>query len=102
MVGFRFSDGLDIKARNDLIERFIEHAIEGNGLQFGGGGVAAEWDGVVVLDEPKGTVSKYHREAVEKWLVQEPQILEYYVSSKIDAWYGDFEHVETPWVKKQG
>ena len=36
-AGFRFSDLLTMEARNNLLNRFIEEAIEKNGLQFGGG-----------------------------------------------------------------
>ncbi|MEZ4529311.1 MAG: 50S ribosome-binding protein YggL [Desulfobacterales bacterium] len=100
-IGFRFSDELSRVDRNDLIDRFIEKAIEDNGLQFGGGGGKSEWDGFVALDKPRGSVSDHHRETVEQWFVQDDQILEYYVSPMIDAWYGESDKVENQWEKKQ-
>ncbi len=99
-TGFRFSDELDIRSRNDLIDRFIEKAIEDNGLQFGGGG-ESEWNGFVELDKPRGSTSNHQREAVKQWFIRESQILEYYVTPLIDAWYDDFDCIEKQWVKKQ-
>lgn len=99
-AGFRFSNELDAKTRNDLIDRFIEKAIEDNGLQFGGGGYF-EWNGFVTLNKAKGSTSSIHLEAVKQWFVQEPEISEYYVSPLIDAWYGDFDNIEKQWLKKE-
>ena len=99
-VGFRFSSTLTKNTRNDLLDRFIKEAIEDNGLQFGGGGGETEWDGFVALDKTRGSASENHREAVEQWFIQEPEILEYYISTLIDAWYGDFDTVEENWIKK--
>lgn len=98
-TGFRFSDELDMMTINDLIDRFIENAIENNGLQFGGGG-KFQWNGFVTLDKARGSTLEHHREAVKQWYIQESQILEYYVTSMIDAWHGDFDNVEIQWVKK--
>ncbi len=99
-VGFRFSSELDTETRSDLINRFIEKAIEDNSLQFGGGGGGDEWDGFVALDKPRVSATNSHREAVEQWFIQEPKVLEYCVTPLIDSWYGDFDNVEIEWVKK--
>ena len=37
-AGFRFSNELTRSTRNNLLNRFIEEAIESSGLQYGGGG----------------------------------------------------------------
>lgn len=98
-AGFRFSSELDTKTRNDLIDRFIEKAIEDNGLQFGGGG-DSEWNGFVAHDKPRRSTTNVHRKAVEQWFVKEPEILEYYVTDLIDSWYGGFDKVEKQWINK--
>ena len=100
-VGFRFSSKLDEETRNNLIDCFIEKAIEDNGLQFGGGGGESEWIGFVTTEKPRGSTTTHHQEAVKQWLNQEIKILEYYVTSMIDSWHGDFDNVEKQWVKKQ-
>ena len=65
-AGFRFSNGLDTKTRNNLIDRFIEKAIEDNGLQFGGDGGGSEWNGFVTLAKARGSTSNHLREAVQQ------------------------------------
>ncbi len=98
-AGFRFSKELNTETSNNLIDRFIQEAIEDNGLQFGGGG-GYEWDGFVALDKVRGSTTNLHREAVEQWFIQESEVLEYFITPLIDAWYGDFDNVEIEWVKK--
>ena len=90
-AGFRFSDGRDTKTRNHVVDRFIEEAIEDMGLLFGGGGGESEGNGLVTLDRARGSTSKHHQEAVKQWLMQERDILEYYVTPLIDAWWGDYD-----------
>lgn len=99
-AGFRFSKRLGRHARNELLDRFIEKAVEANGLQFGGGGGDDEWHGFLALNHPRGSTDETHRQAVEKWFIQEPDILAYYVSSMIDAWYGDLENSDCFWTEK--
>src|SRR3989304_3596579 len=96
-IGFRFLDELSTESIDHLIDRFIEQAIENNGLQFGGGGKGSEWDGFVVLDKHRGSATDLHREAVKQWFMQESEILEYHVTQLIDAWYGDFDNVKIEW-----
>lgn len=98
---FVFSNESDTEVIDDLIDRFIEKAVENNGLQFGGGGDENEWDGFVTLDKPRGSAANSHREAVEQWFIQEPEVLEYYVTSLMDAWYGDFDNIKIEWIKKE-
>ncbi len=98
-TGFRFSDELDTITRNELIDRFIEIAIENNELQFGGGG-EFEWNGFIALEKARGSTLDHHREAVKQWYIQESKILEYYITSMIDAWHGDFDNLEIQWLRK--
>lgn len=97
---FRFLSQLDTKARNDLLDRFIEHAIENNGLQFGGGGGGNEWNGSVALGKPRGSTLETHRQAVENWFKQEPEVKEYYLSDMIDIWYGHLADGDRNWIRK--
>ncbi len=99
-VGLRFSGGLDIETRNNLLDRFIEHAIENNGLQFGGGGVGNEWSGFVDIDRLRRSATETHREAVKQWFIQESLVLEYYITPLMDSWHGDFDNIEAEWVIK--
>ena len=100
MAGFRFSCHLTESARNGLLNRFIEDAIEKNGLQFGGGGGGNEWSGFVALNKSRGSTLEKHRQAVAHWFQQETEIKEYYLTDMIDAWYGDLGDVEKSWVRK--
>jgi uncharacterized protein YggL (DUF469 family) len=84
-VRFRLSKDLDEAAFNAFIDAFIEHAIEANGLMFGGGG-HREWEGFVTLDR-RGSAIAEHRQLVQRWLDKQPQLLEYQVGPLIDAWY---------------
>ena len=99
-AGLRFSGGLDIETRNNLLDRFIEHAIENNGLQFGGGGGGNEWSGFVDLDKHRHSATETHREAVKQWFIQEPLVLGYYITPLMDSWHSDFDNIEVEWIIK--
>jgi uncharacterized protein len=100
-AGFRFSNELNVETRNGLIDRFYVKAIEENGLEFGGGGGGNEWTGFTALDQPRGSTTETHRHAVERWFIQEPLVLEYYVALLKDAWHGNFERFELEWIRKE-
>lgn len=99
-AGFRFSDQLTIETRNNLLNHFIEDAIEGNDLQFGGGGDGNEWHGFVTVNRPRGSTLERHRQAVENWFMHEPKVKEYYLTDMIDAWYGELDDVDIIWLRK--
>lgn len=99
-TGFRFSDQLTIKARNNLLDRFIEDAIEKNDLQYGGGGDGNEWNGFVALNKPRGSTLERHQQAVENWFIHESEVEEYYLTDMIDAWYGHLDNVDINWIRK--
>lgn len=99
-AGFRFSDQVAKNARNDLLNRFIEDAIERNGLQFGGGGGGNEWNGFVALNKSRGSTLEKHRQAVEHWFQQEPEIREYYLTDMVDAWNDHLGDVDINWIRK--
>ena len=99
-IGFRFSSKLNIETRDNFIDRFLEKAIERNSLVFAGAGDCFEWNGFVALDKIRGSAINSHREVIDQWLIQESDILEYYVAPLIDAWYGDFDNIKKEWIKK--
>jgi uncharacterized protein YggL (DUF469 family) len=99
-AGFRFSDQLTNSARNNLLNRFIEDAIEKNGLQYGGGGDGNEWNGFVVLNKPRGSTHERHRQEIENWFINEAEVKEYYLTDMFDAWYGQLDDVDITWVRK--
>ena len=99
-AGLRFSGELDIETRNNLLDIFIEKAIEDNGLQFGGGGTGNEWSGFVEVDKTRHSTTDTHREAVRQWFIQEPLVLEYYITPLMDSWHSDFDNIEVEWVIK--
>jgi len=99
-AGFRFSNELTRSTRNNLLNRFIEEAIESSGLQYGGGGDGNEWNGFVALNKSRGSTFEKHRQAIENWFINEAVVKEYYVTDMIDAWYGHLEDVDITWVKK--
>ena len=99
-AGFRFSDQLTIETRNNLLDRFIEAAIEKNGLQYGGGGDGNEWNGFVALNRSRGSTFEKHRLAVENWFIQEAEVNEYYLTDMVDAWYGHLADIDMKWIRK--
>ena len=44
--------------------------------------------GSPALDQPRGSATENHRHAVERWFIQEPLVLAYYVAPLEDAWHG--------------
>ena len=102
-MAFRTPTGLPAEERNHFLDRFIEEAVEANGLAFGGGGGPDEpWEGFVTLWN-RGLATLKHREKVEQWLIREPLVVSYYLGVLIDAWYGHSPD-ETPqdgWIQKE-
>jgi uncharacterized protein YggL (DUF469 family) len=77
-IWFKFFPNLSLEDRNALLDRWIQEAIEENGLQFGGGGLKDEWSGGV--EKPSGEdATEADRVAVQRWLESNPLILEYKV-----------------------
>jgi hypothetical protein len=87
-VRFRISPNLDESSYNKLIDAFIEQAIEANDLMFGGGGRESEWGGFVTLDR-RGSATEEHRQFVQRWLQNQPHVVEHQVGPLVDAWYSD-------------
>jgi hypothetical protein len=81
-VWYKLDSALDVPARNALLDRWLEEAIEPNGLQFGGGGLEDEWEGVVETCSGRD-VSDDDRMLVEQWLRTNPLIIDYRIGPKV-------------------
>ena len=71
----------------DFLWSFLEEAIEGNGLLCGGGGKAPAWSFLVTLAR-RGSPSSAQREAVGRWLAQQPQVVSHSLGEPWDVWHG--------------
>ena len=77
------------RERNDLLDRFIEEAIEKNALSCGGGG-GDTWEFFVTANGKRASVTDAQRQSLEAWLRSTPAIGSYTLSSPLDAWHGKF------------
>jgi hypothetical protein len=92
-LGFRVrfeTPGLSPEQVDALIDRWLDEAIESNGLACGGSCGPVQWDGFVQMDH-RGSATNEHREAVTSWLKSQSTIKNVEVSPLIDAWYGPFD-----------
>src|SRR3954451_4117440 len=87
-VVFSFSPDLPEQGRDDLIDRFLAEAIEGNNLLFGGGGPANCWSGFVVADGARTSATDDHRNAVERWLSSTDGLFDVRIGPLCDAYNG--------------
>jgi len=86
-LSFDIPEGLSIDDRNAVLDEFITDAIEANDLQFGGGGGGSTWSGYAILDRPRGSTTEAQRQAVLKWLEENPKVSNVMVGELVDAWY---------------
>ena len=68
-----------------FLDSFLKEAIEGNGLECGGGG-HLHHDYFVV--KYRGSVSEEQRDAVKKWLEEHSAVKNIVLGELRDAWYG--------------
>lgn len=93
-VRYRIAPGLGTSDWNAVIEAFISEAIEGNDLQFGGGGSADLQHGIA---EPHSTdaATEAQRAAVVAWLGRHPRVVEFEVGPLGDGDFPQPNGVET-------
>jgi uncharacterized protein YggL (DUF469 family) len=84
LIVFRIVAALSPQARNVLIERFVDEAIEKNRCQFGGGGLEETWSGFAEPEELDHPITDTTRAAIDSWLSNESQIANYFVSEPFD------------------
>jgi uncharacterized protein YggL (DUF469 family) len=68
-----------------FLDAFLEEAIEGNGLECGGGGYIHH-DYFVIRH--RGSVSEEQRNAVKQWLEKQSAVKNIVLGEFRDAWYG--------------
>jgi uncharacterized protein YggL (DUF469 family) len=98
LLGYRYAADKSESDRYELLENFLEKAIETNGLLCIGFPKETEdnqFEAFVMVDEPRGSVNEEQRSAVMDWLKAEGEISAYHASPLMDAWYSDFsgDHV---------
>ncbi|KAA6129669.1 YggL 50S ribosome-binding family protein [Cupriavidus cauae] len=71
-----------------LLDRFLQGAIEANGLLMAGAIDDYQLSAYVLLNAARGSVSAEQREAVEKWLQASADFENVRVGPLRDAWYG--------------
>jgi len=84
-VFFRVADNTTDDIFDGVVDAFIAHAIEANGLMCGGGGKNPEWNVFVTLDR-RGSVTEEHCQAVQKWLETCSGVKEIRIGPFVDAW----------------
>lgn len=92
-VAFSFRPDLPQQDRNDLIDRFLVEAIEGNNLLFGGGGLE-NWSGFVVPNGARTSATDDHRNAVERWLASTDGVVDVRIGRLCDANYDREEELQ--------
>lgn len=83
-LSFSLKDELDAESLEAFIDEFILHAIENNGLVFGGG-FNEELNGFVAL-EKRGSVTDSHIAKIKIWLDSKPNIINIKFGELVDSW----------------
>jgi len=87
--GFNLEFDLSETDNKDFFEKFLDsfliEAIEGNGLECGGGGREHQEFFIV---RNRGSVSEEQLNAVKEWLEKQPQVSNIVLGKLRDAWYG--------------
>ncbi len=104
LMGYRYAEDKSEADRYELLERFLEKAIEANGLLcigFPKEKQDNQFEAFVMVDESRGSVADEQRQAVAEWLKSDAEINAWHVSPLMDAWYSDFSiEREADWQTK--
>ena len=84
-MSFRLSDSLSPKAKDEIWALFIAQLIEKRGLAFTGN------EEGYITKFGRGSATEEDREAVSKWLKEQPGIDRIAIGPLEDAWYGHAE-----------
>lgn len=87
MIEAQLSQALSQQERDAFLNRFLNEAIEANGLGFGGG-LDDDFGGFVVSEKAYGKLDESHRALVTAWLNQQSMLKDVQVGPLRDAWYG--------------
>ena len=74
-------------AAEEFLWRFLEQAIEANGLSCGGGGQGEGWEFLVSVAK-RGSPTDGQRASVGDWLARQPEVERYAVGEFFDGWHG--------------
>jgi uncharacterized protein YggL (DUF469 family) len=92
LFGVRYSLRTDLgaDAADAFLWRFLEGAIEANGLLCGGGGQGEAWEFYVSL-EGRGSPTAMQRARVGDWLGHQTEVQTYALGDFFDGWRGPEE-----------
>ena len=82
-LSFAINKEISVKARDDLLDRFLTEAIYGQGLFFGGG-MGEMTEGFV--SKHRGTATEAHRQYIEMWLIKQRDVFSAEIGDLINAW----------------
>lgn len=83
-LSFCLSEHLDRTSLDIFCDRFLANAIEARGLLCGGGG-GQKWD--LFVTRARGSASDHDREAVARWLRENPHMRDVQVGPLVDSWH---------------
>ena len=83
-VSWNFEEGTGIDIIDTTVDKFIDEAIEPNGLAFDGSGYLA-WEGLICTQEI-GKCTEDHQAQVRKWL-EDRKFEEVRTSELFDVWW---------------
>jgi uncharacterized protein YggL (DUF469 family) len=86
-VSYRLRDGFPTAEADDFLFRFLEHAIEANGLSCGGGGRPPDYE-FCVTSARRGSPTEEQRAAVGAWLDGQSEVAQHSLGEFFDAWHG--------------
>ena len=88
-VDCRIRSGLSEEGFDRFIDHFMDHAIEANGLIFGGGGSPeGGWRGVICRDHRYDSTTDAEKGTVQTWFEQRPEVESFELSGFWDVWQG--------------
>ncbi|MDM4770840.1 50S ribosome-binding protein YggL [Solimonas sp. SE-A11] len=85
-ISFTPAAPLSENERAALLWAFIEHAIEANGLNAGGGGLSS-MEFFVTSAMRRGSATDAQRDAVQAWLRSRTDVSAFTVGQLVDAWH---------------
>lgn len=83
-VSWNFEEGTGIDIIDSTVDKFIDEAIEPNGLAFDGSGYLA-WEGLICLQQI-GQCTEEHQKLVKEWL-ESHCMKNVVVSDLFDVWW---------------
>ena len=89
-VRYSLRGGIPSEGADEFLWRFLERAIEANGLSCGGGGQGEAWEFYVSLAR-RGSPTEAQRAATGEWLARQEEVRAYRLGDFFDGWHGPEE-----------